>query len=118
MDYRYKQLEQDLSALSNVFSDLGSRLTEAAKDVTTGGVLPSEKLIEQILTARATFEIVRSAVHSQAESMLVSPLPKAGELASIHAIGGLLKTAASAEESKYSAQGEQEKATNILSRVL
>ena len=118
MDYRYKQLEQDLSALTNVFSDLGSRLSEAAKDVTTGGVQPSEKLIEQILTARTRFESVRSAVHGQAGSMLVSPLPKADELASIHAIGALLKTAATAEESKYSAQGEQERATNILSRVL
>jgi len=118
MDYRYKQLEQDLSALTNVFSDLASRLAEASKDVTTSGVLPNEQLIEHILTARTKFESVRTAVHSQAESMLVSPLPKAGEVASIQAIGALLKTAASAEESKSSAQGELQKAADILSRVL
>jgi len=118
MDYRYKQLEQDLSALSNVFSDLASRLSEAGKDVTASGVLPSEKLIEQILTARTKFESVRTAIHSQAAAMLVSPLPKAADLVSIQGIGGLLKIAANAEESKFSAQGELEQVTHLLSRVL
>ncbi len=118
MDYRYKQLEQDLSALSNVFSDLGSRLTEAAKDVGSTGLLPPEKLIEQILTARTNFENVRTAVHGLAGAMLVNPLPTVDEVASIRAIGALLKTAAAAEEGRLSAQGELEKVTSLLAKVL
>jgi hypothetical protein len=46
MDYRYKQLEQELSALSKLFGELGARLSEVAKQVTTPGVLPPEKMIE------------------------------------------------------------------------
>ena len=76
MDYRYKQLEQELSALSRVFSDLGIRLSEVAKEVTSPGVLPSEKLLEQISASRTSFENCRTAIHGHAGSMLVSPLPR------------------------------------------
>ena len=48
MNYKYKQLEQELSALSKVFSELGVRLSEVAKEVTAPGVNPSEKLLDQI----------------------------------------------------------------------
>jgi hypothetical protein len=118
MDYRYKQLEQELSALSKVFSELGTRLSEVAKEVTTPGVMPSEKLLEQISASRTSFENCRTAVHGHAGSMLVSPLPKLGELVSITAIDSLLKASAVAEENKFSIELEREKALQILGRVL
>jgi hypothetical protein len=118
MDYRYKQLEQELSALSKVFSDLGVRLSEVAKEVTSPGVMPSEKLLEQISASRTSFENCRTAIHGHAGSMLVSPLPKMGELVSITAIDSLLKASAVAEESKFSIETERAKALEILGRVL
>src|SRR5215467_11589771 len=118
MDYRYKQLEQELSALSKVFSELGVRLTEVAKEVTTPGVMPSEKLLEQISASRTSFENCRTAVHGHAGAMLVSPLPKLGEVVSITAIDSLLKASAVAEENKFSIETEKEKALQILGRAL
>src|SRR5579872_1726400 len=102
MDYRYKQLEQELSALSKVFSELGTRLSEVAKEVTSPGVMPSEKILEQISASRASFDSARNAVHGHAGAMLVSPLPALGELVSLTAIDTLLKAAAAAEENKFS----------------
>jgi len=118
MDYRYKQLEQELSALSKVFSDLGVRLSEVAKEVTSPGVMPSEKLLEQISASRTSFENCRTAIHGHAGAMLVSPLPKVGELVSITTIDTLLKASAAAEETKFSIETERAKALEILGRVL
>jgi hypothetical protein len=118
MNYTYKQLEQELSALSKLFSELGARLSEVAKEVTTPGVMPSEKLLEQISASRTNFESVRSAVHGHAGAMLVSPLPKLGELVSLATIDALLKASAIAEETKYSMESEREQALAILGRVL
>lgn len=118
MDYRYKQLEQELSALSKVFSDLGVRLSEVAKEVASPGVMPSEKLLEQISASRANFENCRTAIHGHAGAMLVSPLPKVGELVSITTIDALLKASAAAEETKFSVENERAKALEILGRVL
>ncbi|HTM52001.1 MAG TPA: hypothetical protein VL285_25075 [Bryobacteraceae bacterium] len=118
MDYKYKQLEQELSALGKVFADLGARLSEVAKEVTAPGVNPSESLLEQISASRASFENVRAAVHGHATAMLVSPLPKLGELVSIATMDGLLKASAVAEEAKFSIDGERANALAILDRVL
>jgi hypothetical protein len=118
MDYRYKHLEQELAALSKVFSDLGIRLSEVAKEVTSQGVMPSEKLLEQISASRASFENCRTAIHTHAGAMLVSPLPKTGELVSIAAIDSLLKASAVAEQNKFSIETERDKALAILGRVL
>lgn len=118
MDYRYKQLEQELSDLSKVFSDLGIRLSEVAKEVTSLGVMPSEKLLEQISASRASFENCRTAIHGHAGTMLISPLPKMGDLVSIAAIDSLLKASAVAEESKLLVEVERAKALEILGRVL
>src|ERR1700676_5247895 len=118
MDYRYKHLEQELAALSKVFSDLGLRLSEVAKEVTSQGVMPSEKLLEQISASRTSFENCRTAIHTHAGAMLVSPLPKTGELVSIAAIHSLLKASAVAEENRFSIEAEREKALAILGRVL
>ncbi len=118
MDFKYKQLEQELTALSKVFSDLGVRLAEVAKEVTGPGVMPSEKLLEQISASRTSFENTRSAIHGHAGAMLVSPLPKLGELVSIAAIDSLLKASAVAEETKFSVESERERALAILGRVL
>jgi len=117
MDYRYKHLEQELAALSKVFSDLGLRLSEVAKEVTSQGVMPSEKLLEQISASRTSFENCRTAIHTHAGAMLVSPLPKAAELVSIAAIDSLLKASAVAEQNKFSIETEREKALAILGRV-
>src|SRR5262245_4644441 len=113
MDYKYKQLDQDLFALSRIFTDLGARLSEVAKEVTAPGTMPSEKLLEQISAARASFENVRAAVHSHAAAMLVSPLPKLAELVSIATIDSLLKAVTLAEETKFSVEGEREQALAI-----
>jgi Meckel syndrome type 1 protein len=118
MDYKYKQLEQELSALSKVFSELGARLSEVAKEVTSPGLMPSEKVLEQISASRTSFENARTAIHAHAGAMLVSPLPKLGEIVSIAAIETLLKAAAVAEENKFSIEAEREKALTILQRVL
>jgi len=118
MDFKYKQLEQELSALSKVFSELGVRLSEVAKEVTAPGVNPSEKLIEQISATRASFESVRGAIHGHATAMLVSPLPKLAELVSIATIDSLFKASAVAEENKFSIEAEREKALAILGRAL
>ena len=118
MDYRYKHLEQELAALSKVFSDLGIRLTEVAKEVASQGVMPSEKLLEQLSASRTSFENCRTAIHTHAGAMLVSPLPKIGELVSIAAIHSLLRASAVAEENRFSIETEREKALGILGRVL
>src|SRR5262249_2261043 len=68
--------------------------------------------------SRTSFENVRTAVHAHAGAMLVSPLPKLGEMVSITAIGSLLKAAAAAEANKFSIEAEREKALAILGRVL
>jgi len=118
MEFKFKQLEHELSALSRVFGELGARLSEVAKDVTSPGVTPPDKLIEQISTARTNFDNVRGAVHGHAATMLVSPLPKIGEVVSITALDTLLKASAAAEENKLSIEGERDRALAILSRVL
>lgn len=118
MDYRYKQLEQGLAALSKAFSELGVHLTDVAKEVISPGVMPSEKLPAQISASRASFEGNRSAVHGHAGAMLVSPLPKLEELVSIAGIETLLKASAVAEENKFSVEGERERGLLILARAL
>src|SRR5436190_13045780 len=118
MDFKYKQLEQELTALGKVFAELAARLSDVAKEVTAPGVMPSEKLLEQISASRTSFENARTAVHGHAGTMLVSPLPKLGELVSITTIDTLLKAAAVAEETKFFIEGERERALAILGRVL
>jgi hypothetical protein len=118
MDYKYKQLEQELSALGKVFGELGALLSSAAKEVTAPGVVPPEKLIEQITSARAGFDNARGAIHAHAALMLVNPLPKLQDLQSLAAIESLLKASGLAEENKFSLEGEREKALEILDRVL
>jgi hypothetical protein len=118
MDYKYKQLEQELSALAKAFGELGALLSSTAKEVTAPGVVPPDKLIEQIASARAGFDQVRGAIHAHAALMLVNPLPKAQDLNSIGALESLLKASSAAEENKYSLEGEREKALGILDRVL
>jgi hypothetical protein len=68
MDYKYKQLEQELSALSKVFTELGTRLSEVAKEVTSPGVIPSEKVLEQISASRTSFENARTSDRCLVES--------------------------------------------------
>src|SRR3977135_2115746 len=114
MDYRYKQLERELSALGKAFSDLAMRLSEVAIEVASPGVMPSEKLLEQISASRTTFENCRTAIHGHAGAMLVSPLPKMGELVSITAIDSLLKASAVAEETKLTIEAERQRALEIL----
>ncbi len=118
MDFKHKQLEQELTALSRAFSELGARLAEVAKEVTAPGVIPSEKLVEQISVSRTSFERARSSVHGHAGAMLVSPLPKLEDLMSIAAIDGLLKASAVAEETRFSVESERDRALAILGRVL
>src|SRR5579872_5466870 len=108
MEFRYKQLEEELSGLSKLLADLGTRLSEAGKEVTASAVLPPDKLVEQISASRAGFESARTKVHGHAAAMLVSPLPKPDELTSVAAIGSLLKGAAAAEEKKHSTEGERD----------
>src|SRR3989442_1714403 len=118
MDYKYKHLEQELAALGKLFAELGARLSEVAKEVTAPGVMPSEKTLEQIAASRTSFDNVRGAVHGHATAMLVSPLPKLGELVSIATLNSLLRASAACEEAKFSTEAEREQALGILGRVL
>ena len=117
MEYKYKQLEEELSGVSKLLADLGTRLSEAGKEVAASAVLPSDKLVEQISASRASFESARTKVHGHAVAMLVSPLPRPDELTSLAAIRSLLKGAAAAEENKYSTEGEREQALKALVRA-
>lgn len=118
MEYRHKQLRQDLTTLSTAFGQLGAYLTEVAKDITSPGVSPSDKVVEQISAARKQFDLLGANVHALAAEMLVNPLVKLSELGSIAALDSLLVQAAAAEESRNFIETEREKGLAVLARVL
>ncbi|MEO7652808.1 MAG: hypothetical protein ABIZ80_20290, partial [Bryobacteraceae bacterium] len=118
MEYRYKQLEKELSALVTDFAQLSAHLAEVSKEITSPGVMPTEKLLERIEASRTRFDAVRSSVLVHAGAMLVSPLPKAAEMSAIPGIDILLKAAQAAEESKYFVEGERAKSLAVLVQAL
>ncbi len=118
MEYRHQQLRQELSKLNKTFADLGATLTGAAKEITSAGIAPGDKLVEQITSTRKSFEAVRGSVHGLAVELLIKPLPKPDELSTIAGIDALLGQAANAEENRSLILDERAQALATLARVL
>lgn len=118
MHYRHTQLKQDLTTLSKAFTDLSALLIDVAKQITAPGIIPPDQLIDSLTNSRKQFELVRGSVHGLATDVMVTPLPKKEELASLAALESLLALAAAAEEKRIVFEAERGQALVVLARVL
>lgn len=115
------EILRSVTALMEGFSDLGARLSEAAKELQDPGRLPPEKLHEEVASFGSTFAALRARVCELAESLPVSSTRPPGEIASLSDLQATLQAIADVveTEAKRTALEEiRERALMTLDRVL
>lgn len=118
MHYRHTQLKQELTTLGKAFTDLSALLIDVAKQIAAPGVVPPDQLFDSLTNSKKQFETIRGGVHGLAADVMVTPLPKREELASLAALESLLALAAAAEEKRIVFEAERGRALVVLARVL
>lgn len=111
-------LTQQLISLKQDVSRLGTHLAEASGCLRDAGVLPSQALIEAIITARADLDRLRSRLLSEAQSLALQPAPEQDDLSSLGKLESLLHTITHAREARGEAEMLRQCALSTLARVM
>ncbi len=118
MKHNYKDLLRQLAALSEDFSHLGTRLSQAIRELQDSGMPPSEGLAEELAASHKGFVDLRGRVLELAESFVISPLPKLDEIVSLRALKSLLQAVEKVEEKRGAGEKVRQHALMILARIL
>jgi hypothetical protein len=111
-------LEQQFVSLKDVFSNLGTQLTEVSKHLEESGTPPSTDLIEALGSARLEFEAFRGKVLTAAEFLELPSLPELADISSLQALESLLHTVVHAGEAMEEAEKTRQRALTVLDRAL
>ncbi|MBI3304464.1 MAG: hypothetical protein HYZ72_20570 [Deltaproteobacteria bacterium] len=111
-------LFQHLASLTASFSQLGARLTQAARELQDPGLPPRESLAGELAASRRDFTALCARGLTLAESLAVSPLPTPAALASLSDLKALLQAVAHTEEKQAAVEDLRQRALMVLDRVL
>jgi hypothetical protein len=111
-------LLQALNMVSETFAHLGERLAEAAEQVRTNGILPSERMVDELLASRKDFAELRDRAVELAGLLAASP-PKAPEqISSMKDLEALVQLVAEAQEKRAADEKIRQRALVVLDRIL
>ena len=105
----YKDLLRQLDSLSESFPTLGSRLSQAAKELQSAGIPPSDSLVEELTAYGKNFTIARNQALELGKSLRSPSNP-----VSLQDIRDVIQAVATAQGNAE----KRQKALNILDRVL
>jgi hypothetical protein len=110
-------LLQNLVSLSEGFSQLGTRLSQAANVLQATGMPPAKTLIDEITTSRNSFTELCAKGVALAEALALSPAPKPETIVSLNDLKSLLQTITQAEEKRKAVQELSQRALATLDRL-
>jgi hypothetical protein len=111
-------LLQDFTQVTRTFEQLSQRLTDAAEQVRTSGLLPSESLMDEIATSRRNFTELRDKALELAGLLAGSPEKTPEEIGSTKDLEALLQSVIEAHRKKVQGEKARLRALTILSRIL
>jgi hypothetical protein len=117
MSMSSNDLAHELAVLSDVFSDLGTRLMEAARQFQGPGTPPSEALVEELTSCRHEFANVRDRTRALGQSLHVDCPPVEG-LPGLENLKALLDQIAEAEIQQAKNEELRRRSLSVLGRVL
>ena len=117
MNMSSSDLSQELSELSDRFSNLGEKLLAAARQLHAPGTPPSDELIETIRGCRHDFVAFRDKTRGLADEMGVAA-PQAESINSLQAASTLLDAIAEVELHKSKNEEVRRRGISVLDRVL
>jgi hypothetical protein len=110
-------LHQQFVSLKENFSHLGTHLANASDYLQADGTLPSQQLIEELVTARADFDRFGSRVLAETQSLDLQPIPELDDISSLSDLESLLHHIEHAEKAKGEAEVIRQCALALLARV-
>lgn len=110
-------LLRNLASLSDGFSQLGTRLSQAANVLQSTGMPPAKTLIDEITTSRNSFTELCAKSVALAEALALSPAPKPESIVSLNDLKSLLQTITQAEEKRKAVQALSQRALATLDRL-
>ena len=116
MNQSSHQLSQEIAVLSDLFSDLGERLLEAARQLRTPGAPPPDHLLEELSSCRQDLAGLRARALELASSLGV-PCPPPESLDNLQSIASLLDGVAEAEILQARREDVRRHAAEVLERV-
>jgi hypothetical protein len=117
MGYSSSDLSHELTVITDVFMDLGERLTQASRQLQDPGTPPPESLVEELAACRRDFADLRDRTRELAGSLHVA-IPAVEELAGLHDLSALLDEVAEAEIRQSKGEEVRRRSLSILDRVL
>lgn len=111
-------LLQALNAVSETFAHLGERLAEAAEQVRTNGILPSERMVDELLASRKGFAELRDRAVELAGFLAASPTKAPEEISSMKDLEALVQLVAEAQEKRVADNKIRLRALTVLDRIL
>ena len=110
-------LLRNLVSLSDGFSQLGTRLSQAANVLQSTGTPPAKTLIDEITASRNLFTELCAKSVALAEALALSPAPKPETIVSLSDLKSLLQTITQAEEKRKAEQELSQRALATLDRI-
>jgi hypothetical protein len=110
-------LSHELAVMTDVFADLGERLTQAAGQLQEPGTPPAEPLVEELLSCRRDFGNLRGQVRVLAESLQIA-CPPEESLVGLHDLSALLDEIAEAEIQQARNEELRRRAVAVLEKVI
>ncbi|MFQ5520812.1 MAG: hypothetical protein ACE5FK_05400 [Candidatus Methylomirabilia bacterium] len=108
-------LLREIASLAEAFSQLGARVSKAAKELQQSGVPPAERLVVEFAAAQQDFAGLRARVLELIESRTSSSPP---QVTSLKDLESSLRGMDEAEERRVPAEDVRQGALMILDRVL
>ena len=118
METSQTDLLQDFTLVTRTFEQLSQRLTDVAEQVRTTGVLPSESLIEEIVTSRRSFTELRDKALELVDLLTDSPAKTPDDIGSMKDLETLLQLVTEAQRKKSQDEKARVRALTILDRIL
>lgn len=112
-----EDLHQQFLSLNEYFNHLGTQLADASDGLLNDGLLPSQKLLDELVTAREDLDRFRSRALAETQSLDLQPGPELDDIHSLRDIESLLHHIAHAEKAKEDAEVVRQYALTLVTRV-
>ena len=117
MQPTHTELLHDVNDVTDFFSQLGEKLSEAAADLRVSGTPPAPLLVEELTLSRNTFEDLRQRAVDLAVTLAATPRPREA-IHSLKELKSLLQSLDEAEEKRKAEDGLKHMALGILNTIL
>ena len=112
-----EDLHQQFLSLNEYFNHLGAQLADASDGLLQDGLLPSQKLIDELVTASKDFDGFRSRLVAETQTLGLQPAPEFDDIHSLRDTEPLLHHISHAEKAKGEAEDVRRYALSLLTRV-